>query len=162
MNRRDELLDDLEVLYRDAFERFLRVSIAIVGERGLALDAVQEGFARAIRVRASFRNRGSLEAWVWRIVVNEALAVRRRRFSESPSDSIEPSANGHPASEDAELRAALALLPDRQRTAIFLRYYADLDYAAIAQALDVKIGTVSATLSAAHQALRRTLQEVAS
>lgn len=73
MSRRDYRLDALETLYRDGFERFLRVSITIVGDRGLALDAVQEGFARAIHRRAGFRGRGSLEAWVWRIVVNEAL-----------------------------------------------------------------------------------------
>jgi DNA-directed RNA polymerase specialized sigma24 family protein len=44
--------------------------------------------------------------------------------------------------------------------AVFLRYFADLDYRAIAAALDVEIGTVSATLSAAHTALRRSMQEV--
>ena len=44
--------------------------------------------------------------------------------------------NGHPE-RDAELRAALARLPERQRTAVFLRYYADLDYAAIGEALGI-------------------------
>jgi len=160
MNRRDHRLDGLEALYREGFERFLRVTIAIVGDRGLALDAVQEGFARAIHRRADFRGRGSLEAWVWRIVVNEALGSRRRRLAEPPSELVEPTSNGHAVDEDADLRAAIALLPDRQRAAIFLRYFADLDYAAIGEVLDVRVGTVSATLSAAHTAMRRTLQEV--
>ena len=44
--------------------------------------------------------------------------------------------------------------------AVYLRYYADLDYRAIADALEVEIGTVSATLGSAHQALRQSLQEV--
>jgi DNA-directed RNA polymerase specialized sigma24 family protein len=44
--------------------------------------------------------------------------------------------------------------------AVFLRYYADLDYRAIATALGIEVGTVSATLSAAHTALRRSLKEV--
>ncbi len=73
---------------------------------------------------------------------------------------VEPTSNGHAVDEDADLRAAIALLPDRQRAAIFLRYFADLDYAAIAEVLDVRVGTVSATLSAAHTSIRRTLQEV--
>jgi DNA-directed RNA polymerase specialized sigma24 family protein len=43
---------------------------------------------------------------------------------------------------------------------LFLRYYADLEYEAIAIALDVSPGTVGATLNAAHASLRRLLQEV--
>ena len=49
--------------------------------------------------------------------------------------------------------AWVAALPERQRLAVYLRYYADLDYRAIAHVLGVEVGTVSATLSSAHQAL---------
>ena len=41
-------------------------------------------------------------------------------------------------------------LPERQRVAVFLRYWADLDYRAIAEVLEVEVGTVSATLSSAQ------------
>ena len=57
------------------------------------------------------------------------------------------------------LRAAVAALPDRQRTVLFLRYYADLEYDAIAEALGVAPGTVAATLNQARASLRRTLEE---
>jgi RNA polymerase sigma factor (sigma-70 family) len=50
--------------------------------------------------------------------------------------------------------------PERQRLVVFLRYWADLDYRSIARALEIEVGTVSATLSSAHQTLRRALQEV--
>jgi DNA-directed RNA polymerase specialized sigma24 family protein len=43
---------------------------------------------------------------------------------------------------------------------VFLRYYADLDYRTIAEVLEVELGTVSAALSAAHAALRRSIREV--
>ena len=59
----------------------------------------------------------------------------------------------------AAVRDAVAALPERQRLALFLRYYADLDYAAIADALGVRRGTVSATLNHAHAALREALQK---
>ena len=42
---------------------------------------------------------------------------------------------------------------------VFLRYFADLDYRSIARALDIEVGTVSATLHAAHATLRRSLME---
>ena len=54
----------------------------------------------------------------------------------------------------------MAALPERQRLVLFLRYYADLDYRRIAQILRVEVGTVSATLHAAHASLRRALNEV--
>ncbi len=68
------------------------------------------------------------------------------------------STNGH--HEGAAVRAALAALPERQRLALFLRYYADLDYAGIAEALGVSRGTVSATLHAAHSNMQTQLTEV--
>jgi RNA polymerase sigma-70 factor (ECF subfamily) len=118
---------------------------------------VQDAFAAAIRGRRSFRGDGPLEAWVWRMVVNAARKARRP-VRELPA---EPAANGSaPAAAAPGLRAAIETLPERQRTVLFLRYFADLDYRAIAAALDVSPGTVGSTLNAAHAALRRTLEEV--
>jgi len=54
----------------------------------------------------------------------------------------------------------VAVLPERQRLVLFLRYYADLDYRRIAQILGVRTGTVSASLHAAHKTLLRALSEV--
>ncbi len=54
----------------------------------------------------------------------------------------------------------VAKLPERQRLAVFLRYYADLDYAAIGTALGIRTGTVSATLEAGIRSLRRMAEEV--
>ena len=58
------------------------------------------------------------------------------------------------------VREAVQRLPARQRDALYLRYYLDLDYRAIADVLDVEVGTVSATLHAARNSLRDALQEV--
>jgi RNA polymerase sigma factor (sigma-70 family) len=60
--------------------------------------------------------------------------------------------------DGSTVRRWVAALPERQRLVVFLRYYADLDYCAIATALDVEVGTVSATLSSAHRALRKQLE----
>ncbi len=148
---------ELEELYRTRHGRFLRVALAIVGEEAGARDAVQEGFARALKALRSFGGDGPLEAWVWRIVVNAALAVRSERLP--VADALdEPWEDAAPA--DGEVRRWIARLPERQRLAVFLRYYADLDYRAIAAVLETEVGTVSATLAAAHATLRARLQEV--
>ena len=150
---------DLEALYRGQYPRFLRVARLITGDETHAHDAVQDAFAAALKGRRSYRGAGPLEAWVWRAVVH--ASTRNRRRNELPLPDEEPLAtNGSVTAEDRVLRAWIAALPERQRLAVFLRYYADLDYRAIASALDIEVGTVSATLSAAHAVLRKALQEV--
>jgi RNA polymerase sigma factor (sigma-70 family) len=150
----------LEALYRRRFEHFARVAAAICGDLDNGRDAVQTAFTIAVRERRSFRASGPLEAWLWRIVVNEARRVAREpRPAPLGHMSPRPATNGRGEGEPA-IRAWIAALPSRQREALFLRYYADLDYRAIAEVLGVEVGTVSATLSAAHQALRKKLEEV--
>ena len=147
-----------EALYRSRFKVFARVAADVTHDADRARDAVQEAFATAVCERGSFRDHGPLEAWVWRIVLNAARSDVRRKAPALDCHE-QAAANGHPE-EDAELREALALLPERQRLAVFLRYYADLDYAAIGEALGISAGTVAATLNAAHAALRARLEEV--
>jgi RNA polymerase sigma factor (sigma-70 family) len=150
-------LTELEALYRERYPSFLRVARATVRDDGAAADAVHDAFVQAVRNRRSFRGEGTLEAWVWRMVVN-AARKRRRNLPESPGDLEEIAHESRNGFGDP-VRAAVAALPERQRLALFLRYYADLDYATIAAALDVKEGTVGATLNAAHAALRESLKE---
>jgi RNA polymerase sigma-70 factor, ECF subfamily len=145
------MLDEIEALYRAKLPEFRRVAAAIAGDRELGLDVVQEAFARAVRKRRSFRGKGTLEAWVWRIVVNVARDARRRQLPQAVPDA--PSSNGHGPT------LPLDLLTERQREVVFLHYYADLDYGAIAEALSISSGTVGATLTAARRALRAALQE---
>jgi RNA polymerase sigma-70 factor, ECF subfamily len=150
----DAVLDQLETVYRTRYPAFLRVATAIVGDADLARDAVHDGFVRAVRHRRRFRG-DSLEGWVWRIVVNAA----RRRYARErrvPAQTSRPAERD--AAENGDLRALVSALPERQRTALFLRYYADLDYRSIAEALGVKPGTVAAHLHAAHETLRSQLQ----
>ena len=151
------MIDELEALYRARLDEFTRAATAIAGDRELALDAVQEAFAKAVRKRRRFRGDGPLEAWVWRIVVNAARDARRRH--DSAADSREA------VQLDGEPREPLPLelLSQRQREVLFLHYYADLDYETVGAALGISSGTVGATLSTARQKLRTALvKEVAS
>jgi RNA polymerase sigma-70 factor, ECF subfamily len=146
---------DLELLYRQRFGRFVRVANAVLHDEDRAVDAVQDAFATAVRRRRRFRGDGPLEAWVWRIVVNSA----RRAIVRRPPDVV-PHEWSEPLTAVADVRAAVARLPERQRLALFLRYYADLDYDAIAAVLGISVGTVGATLNAARANVRASLEEV--
>lgn len=154
-------VEQLEDLYRRRFEDFRRLANAIVRDRERALDVVQEAFAQALRSRRAYRGEGPLDAWVCRMIVNGARKALRER--PLPALELEPEdrsgRNGSVRLD--ELRAPIAALPERQRLVLFLRYYADLDYRGIGEALGIETGTVGATLNAAHAALRASLEEVA-
>jgi RNA polymerase sigma factor (sigma-70 family) len=148
----------LEALYRSRFFDFVRIAAGVTGDGDAAQDAVQDGFARALRALRDFRGDAPLEAWVWRIVLNAALDRSRSRAPrfvapEAPAEVVEDA----PPSDFARW---LGELPERQRLAVFLRYRADLDYRSIAHVLGIEVGTVSATLHAAHGRLKRLLEEV--
>jgi RNA polymerase sigma-70 factor, ECF subfamily len=155
--RPDRRLDEIEELYRARFPYFVQVARAIAGDRERAVEAVQDGFADAIRSRTTFRGNGPLEAWVWRAVVNAARKATRRPLVEVGRESEE--AYEVPPSV-FEASPLVARLPERQRMVVFLRYYAGLDYRAIAQALEIEVGTVSASLATAHASIRKALLEV--
>jgi RNA polymerase sigma-70 factor (ECF subfamily) len=149
---------ELESLYRLRYAHFVRVASALLRNEDQAVDAVQDAFVTAIRSRRTYRGEGSIEAWVWRIVVNSARRELSRRTHARSHDLIRSGSD----QESRPIRTAILRLPERQRLVLFLRYYADLDYASIATALSIRPGTVGATLNAAHASLRTSLEEVRS
>lgn len=154
-------LDELREVYERRLAEFRRVAAAVVDDRETACDAVQEAFVRAVRLRRSYTRRGSLDAWLWRIVVNTARDMRPpalERINERAETTAPTDADGD--DRRGLVQAAVQQLPERQRLVLFLRHYADLDYGSIAVALAISDGTVAATLHAAHSRLRQLLSEV--
>jgi len=158
-------LAEIEAVYRNRGADFFRLALAKTGDPEAARDAVQDGFAQAIRGRRSYRGSGSLEAWLARCVINAAHDVRRAATVARP---IELRATGDGTAVEsgalhadaAIVREAVRRLPERQRDALYLRFYLGFEYAAIAETLGVEVGTVSATLHAARTSLAQNLQEV--
>lgn len=155
-----DLLRAIEAIYRARGQDFFRFALARTSDPELARDAVQEGFARAIRARMNFRGAGSLEAWIGRCVLNAAIDASQTPVAQQLDDAATDQSNSSGEAPDEDVRAALKRLPTRQRDALFLRFYLDFDYATIAEALGVEVGTVSATLHAARTNLTQALQGV--
>jgi RNA polymerase sigma factor (sigma-70 family) len=154
-------LAEIERVYRARFLEFHRLATAVVDDAEVARDVVQDAFAAIVRGREGFSALGSLDAWAWRVVLNTAL--NRKRSARRDRDRLVKLAatNGHDKERapDVVFEAALRSLPEQQRLIVFLRYYADLDYAGIADTLGISAGTVGSTLHSAHQALRQRLDE---
>jgi RNA polymerase sigma-70 factor (ECF subfamily) len=152
----DETVAGIERLYRERYTRFRNGVAPVTGSYETAHDAVQEGFARALRASRQYSGRGSLEGWVWRIVLR--TAVEQRRPGEEVSlDALDP--EFVEPERDFALTSAVQALPPRRRLVVFLRYFADLPYQTIAEVLEVEAGTVAATLAQAKETLATVLQE---
>lgn len=143
----------------------LRYAVVLTGDRELAQDVVQEVLARAsVRWRQVTRN-GAPDAYVRRMVLNEYLSWRRRwsvrhvqavgeRLVELSDARTTARDHAHDVVEADELWARLAQLPRRQRAVLVLRYYEELDDAAIAALLDCTQATVRSHASKALKTLR--------
>ncbi|HEY1480489.1 MAG TPA: RNA polymerase sigma factor [Gaiellales bacterium] len=151
-----DIAADLETLYRNRSVAFRNALASPAGGYEEARDAVQEAFAIALRQRTDFRGEGPLDAWVFRIALRLARRQSPIPFSPLDVDELPEPALLDPA-RDPELADALRRLPARRRQVVFLRYFADLSYAAIAELAGISEGTVAATLAQAHDALRHEL-----
>ena len=115
--------------------RFLVASLGPVE----AEDAFQETFLSALRYYPKLRDASNLRAWLFQIAHRKALDMHRARaraplpVEQLPEHAVDAAAGGAP---EPGLWRAVRRLPDKQRTAVFLRFAADLDYAQIGAALD--------------------------
>jgi RNA polymerase sigma-70 factor (sigma-E family) len=138
----------------------LRLAFVLTRDRQLAEDLAQTALAGAYRHWRRVSAASSPEAYVRRILVNEHLSWRRRRWTtERPAEFDEASGGvvadpGEAFAAREQFRALLAGLAPRARTVLVLRYYADLDDAAIAGAMGVSQSSVRATASRALASLR--------
>ncbi len=156
----------LEELFRRHRSTAYRVAYRRLGQEADALDAVQEGFVKALRHLDGFRGRSSFKTWLLRIVANAALDLRRRRERRRAAalegwlGENEPSAAqaGAGGLERAELRRlldeALATLPEAHRQAFVLHADGELPYREVAQIQGVPIGTVMSRLYYARRKLQ--------
>jgi RNA polymerase sigma factor (sigma-70 family) len=141
------------------FQRFLdahrepvwRFLVASVG-RNEAEDCFQETFTAALRAYPRLRADSNMRAWVLTIAHRKALDSHRARAARAQPvaepDALQARGEPVPEPRDEELWRAVEELPARQRSAVVLRYVADLPHREIAQAI-----------GCSEEAARRSLHE---
>jgi RNA polymerase sigma-70 factor (ECF subfamily) len=129
----------------------LRLCRAILRDDHLGADAAQETFLRLWRRITSGRAPDRSPAWLRRVAVTTSLDLARRRAQDArETGDVDDVASGDHAAEiaarDVELRgrfeAALAELPEGQRTVFLLRHDGGLALSEVAETLDVSLPTV--------------------
>ncbi len=132
-----------------------------------ASDLAQEAFIRAYRALGRFRGQSAIGTWLYRIAVNLCLnhvsSPRSQMIAIEHRDVVDPkgvSADVALLREEraAELRAAIALLPKKQRATLLLRVYHELPHEQIAGILGSSVGAVKANLFHAVANLRKRLK----
>jgi RNA polymerase sigma-70 factor (ECF subfamily) len=154
----------LELLLDRHADRVHAVCRRIVGHPEDALDATQEALIAVARGITRFDGRAAFTTWLHRIATNAALDELRRRkrrpvaadapFHEHPDtrSSVEDRVGAR-----VDVDAALAQVPEDFRVPVVLRDLCDLDYADIAEVLDLPPGTVRSRISRGRRALAAAL-----
>ena len=149
-----------QALYDQYKNLVYRTAFLMLGQAAEAEDALQEVFLKVYRSLGSYDPRkGAFSTWLYRITANHCINVHRAAEPEPlPIEAAEGDLPVEVALDVDSLESALDALSTRLRAVIVLRYYADLSYAEIGEALDLPLGTVKSRLNAALEALRRGLR----
>jgi RNA polymerase sigma-70 factor (ECF subfamily) len=143
---------DVEALYRADADRLWRALYAFAADAEIASDAVAEAFAQVLHRGSAVRDP---QAWTWRAAFRIASGALKARRAASTVPSQPTGYSDRYA--DTDLLEALRRLPDGQRAAVVLFYYADLPISRIAERLGSNGLAVRANLSRGRRRLRQLL-----
>ena len=161
----------LDTLLRRHHDRIHALCRRITGNDADALDATQEALIAIVRGLPRFDGRAAFSTWAYRIATNACLDElrRRRRRPEPVLADLDRDAGWADTGPDLDgavadrlvIDAALAQLPADFRAAVVLRDLCRLDYAEIAEVLDIPPGTVRSRIARGRAVLARHLGEPA-
>ncbi len=158
--------------YRTPLVNFLN---RMVRDSGLAEDLAQEVFMRVYRARKEYEPNAKFTTWLFRIATNLALNAvrdgRHRQLEISIDEKLDdgeqeqarldvadksPNIENRLLARDraAVIRNAVELLPEKQRAAVLLHKYVELDYSEIARTLDCSESALKSLLFRAYETLR--------
>lgn len=152
----------LETLLRDSYARLWSVCRQLTGDDADASDATQNAMMAIVRGLPGFDGRSRFTTWSYRIAVNASLDElrRRRRRRSEPLDGrtlevlrIEDTDGADPGLLRVQVDAALRTLSPEFRAAVVLRDLCGLDYAEIAEVLEIPPGTVRSRIARGRAAL---------
>ncbi|MCE9638087.1 MAG: sigma-70 family RNA polymerase sigma factor [Planctomycetes bacterium] len=173
-------------LHRRHSRRSFQLAYRVLGDADLAADAVQEAFLSVFRKGMRFERRAQFTSWLFRVVLNRSIDMRRRErrggatrpsgwtagrgggaasgtadgpdpLEAAPARGAGPEETARAAERDNAIRDAIARLSPKLAEVVALRYPGGLSYEEIGELLDVPPGTVRSRLNRAHAALRELL-----
>lgn len=160
----DGAIGDFADLFAAHHTEALRLAYLLCGDRHRAEDITADAFVKLYK-RWSRGGIDNPRAYVRRSVANEVnskfrrLALERREAAKRSGDDRGARAADDQLADHDAIAQALAELPRRQRTAVVLRYYADLPERETAELMGVSVGTVKSSVSRGLERMRAVLTE---
>ena len=167
------LIADVLARQPGAFERVMRLhnrrlfraARSILRDDSEAEEAVQDGYISAYRALAGFKGQSSLSTWLTRIVVNKALARRRRQAAHGEVPAADRDDTPAPSTESPEaqamrremrrlIEASIDALPEQSRSVFMLRAVEEMSVAETAASLCMSEAAVKTALFRARRQLR--------
>ncbi|GAB4198308.1 MAG: RNA polymerase sigma factor [Thermoflexibacter sp.] len=154
-----------EALYKKYSSKMLAICVRYLSDRTEAEDAMTNGFVRVFTQLENFRQEGSFEGWIRRIMVNEALAILRKKSKMY----LEPAENADYHNdyqieekhlEAEELLAMVQKLPTGYRTVFNLYAIEGYSHKEIAEALGISESTSKSQLNRARNMLKNELAKM--
>jgi RNA polymerase sigma-70 factor (sigma-E family) len=160
----DKADDMVTTLYTEQYRSLVRLALLLVHDVQTAEEVVQDAFVAMHTGWRRLRDTEKALAYLRQSVVNRSRSVLRHRTvvdRNAPKPAPDEPSAEHGAMallERTAVIAALRELPERQREALVLRYYADLSEAQIAAAMGISRGAVKSHTARGMSALRTTLE----
>jgi RNA polymerase sigma-70 factor (ECF subfamily) len=151
-------VESFDAWYSREHDRMITTLVLTTGDIDLAVEGVDEACSRALERWQRVGAMDSPSGWVYRVAINHARRVARRRTMEQRLFQKEVPKPDLPAPA-GELWELVASLSERQRQVVMLRHVAELKENEIGAVLGISRGTVSSTLHDAHQRLGRLLND---
>lgn len=142
----------ISYLYRENYERMVRLAFLMTSDRELAEEVVQEAFVKVWKGWSRILKDGAAPAYLRTAVVNQSRSrLRRRQLESTRKPKFDPLPSDPEAARRIDIGRVLLSLPQRQRACVVLRYYEDLSEQQCAEILGVKLGTIK---SQTHKGLK--------
>jgi RNA polymerase sigma-70 factor, ECF subfamily len=150
----------------------------MVQNRAVAEELAQEVFLRVYRSRASYEPTAKFTTWLFRIATHLALNSLRDRKNERNQESLDDAYEDQPVRQVsdrqpnieqamlyqarlADVKKAIQTLPEKQRAAVLMHKYQEMEYSQIARALNCSESAVKSLLFRAYETLRARLAHMA-
>jgi RNA polymerase sigma-70 factor, ECF subfamily len=161
-----------EQLFHRYHERAYSIAFRVTGSRADALDVVQESFALVFRKLHGFKGNSLFSTWLFRIVVNCSIDLRRRSRSamrprllgddlleaEVVDEQLGPRDLAVQEELGCQVQEAISQLSPKLRVVLALRYLEGMSYEDLAATLELSLGTVKSRLARAHLALEHVVR----
>ncbi|WP_071458841.1 RNA polymerase sigma factor SigW [Bacillus massilinigeriensis] len=167
--------EEIVELYRD---KVFQLCYRMLGDRYEAEDIAQEAFIRAYINIKSFNQNLKFSSWIYRIATNLCIdRIRKKKpdyyldaevpgteglnmYSQVSADTARPEVELESLELRDEVQKQIAMLPEKYRSAIVLKYIEELSLNEISEILDLPLGTVKTRIHRGREALRQQLKNV--